>query len=113
MLNVDGAAAKILPLVEHAPNNGEQLHYALTLRYLDKGWNFDLKRRLMDWFEGTPTWEGGNSLTGYVRNVIGAITEKFTPQDRSYFVRQWRTHPAGAASSCVSASRNKSPTLTR
>jgi hypothetical protein len=51
----------------------------------------------MDWFEGTPTWEGGNSLTGYVRNVIGAITEKFTPQDRSYFVRQWKTHPAGAA----------------
>jgi putative membrane-bound dehydrogenase-like protein len=97
VLNVDGAATKILPLVEHAPNNGEQLHYALTLRYLDKGWNFDLKRRLMDWFEGTPTWEGGNSLTGYVRNVIGAITEKFTPQDRSYFVRQWRTHPAGAA----------------
>jgi putative membrane-bound dehydrogenase-like protein len=97
VLNLDGVAAKILPLVEHAPTNGEQLHYALTLRYLDKGWNSDLKRRLMDWFEGTPTWEGGNSLTGYVRNVIGAISPKFTPQERRDFVRQWRTHPAGAA----------------
>jgi putative membrane-bound dehydrogenase-like protein len=97
VLNVDGAAAKIMPLVEKAPTNGEQLHYALTLRYLNAGWNFDLKRRLMNWFEGTPGWEGGNSLTGYVRNVVTATSEKFTPQDRNYFVRQWRTHPAGAA----------------
>lgn len=96
-LNVDGAAAKIVPLVEKARTNGEQLHYALTLRYLNAGWNFDLKRRLMDWYERTPGWEGGNSLTGYVRNVVGAISEKFTPDDRSYFVRQWRRHPAGAA----------------
>jgi putative heme-binding domain-containing protein len=97
VLNVDGAAAKILPLVEHSRTNGEQLHYALTLRYLNAGWNFDLKRRLMDWFEGTPGWEGGNSLTGYVRNVVSAISEKFTPEERGYFVRQWRRHPAGAA----------------
>ena len=97
VLNVDGAAAKIIPLVEKARTNGEQLHYALTLRYLNAGWTFDIKRRLMDWYEGTPGWEGGNSLTGYVRNVVGATTEKFTPQERSYFVRQWRKHPAGAA----------------
>jgi putative heme-binding domain-containing protein len=97
VLNVDGAAAKILPLVEHARTNGEQLHYALTLRYLNAGWNFDLKRRLMDWFEGTVGWEGGNSLRGYVRNVVSAISEKFTPNDRGYIVRQWRKHPAGAA----------------
>lgn len=96
-LNVDGAAAKIIPLVEHAGTNGEQLHYALTLRYLNAGWNFDIKRRLMNWYEGTPGWEGGNSLTGYVRNVVGATSEKFTPQERNYFVRQWRSHPAGAA----------------
>jgi putative heme-binding domain-containing protein len=51
----------------------------------------------MDWYEGTPGWEGGNSLTGYVRNVVSATSEKFTPEDRSYFVRQWRQHPAGAA----------------
>jgi putative heme-binding domain-containing protein len=97
VLNIDGAAAKIMPLVEHAATHGEQLHYALTLRYLNAGWNFDLKRRLMDWYEGTPVWEGGNSLTGYVRNVVSATSEKFTPQDRSYFVKQWRRHPAGAA----------------
>jgi len=97
VLNLDGAAAKIMPLVEHAKTHGEQLHYALTLRYLNAGWNFDLKRRLMDWYEGTPVWEGGNSLTGYVRNVVSATSEKFTPEDRGYFVRQWRRHPAGAA----------------
>ena len=97
VLNLDGAAAKIMPLVEHAETHGEQLHYALTLRYLNAGWNFDLRRRLMDWYEGTPGWEGGNSLTGYVRNVVSAIIEKFTPEDRSYFLRNWRKHPAGAA----------------
>lgn len=97
VLNLGGAAAKIMPLVEHAQTHGQQLHYALTLRYLNAGWDFDLRRRLMDWYEGTPGWEGGNSLTGYVRNVVSATSEKFTPGDRSYFVRQWRRHPAGAA----------------
>jgi putative heme-binding domain-containing protein len=97
VLNVNGAAAKIMPLVEKAQTNGEQLHYALTLRYLKTGWNFDLKQRLMNWYEGTRGWEGGNSLTGYVSNVVGATSEKFTPEERNYFVRHWRKHPAGAA----------------
>lgn len=97
VLNVEGAAPKILRLVETAKTHGEQLHYALTLRYLNAGWTFDLKRRLMDWYEGTRGWEGGNSLTGYVSNIVGAITEKFTPEDRKYFVLQWAKRPAGVA----------------
>jgi putative heme-binding domain-containing protein len=97
VLNLDGAVAKIMPLVEHAETHGEQLHFALTLRYVNAGWNFDLRRRLMEWYEGTPGWEGGNSLTGYVRNVVSAIIERFSPEDRSYFLRNWRKHPAGAA----------------
>jgi putative heme-binding domain-containing protein len=96
-LNVDGAAAKIMPLVERSATNGIELHYALTLRYLNAGWSFDLKRRLMTWYEGTRSWEGGASLTGYVSNIVGATTEKFTPEERNYFVRHWRQHPAGAA----------------
>ncbi len=111
VLNLDGAAAKIIPLVEKAHTNGEQLHYALTLRYLNAGWTFDLKRRLMDWFEKTPGWEGGNSLTGYVRNVVGATSEKFTPEERAYFVASGERIPPGRRRLSESASPARSPTL--
>jgi len=97
VLNVEGAAAKIMPLVEKSQPVGLQLHYALTLRYLNSGWNFDLKRRLMEWYDGTRSWEGGNSLTGYVSNVVGATSEKFTPEERKYVVLQAKKYPAAAA----------------
>lgn len=97
MLNVNGAAAKILRLVETAPNHGEQLHYALTLRYLNAGWTLDLERRLMDWYDGTRGWEGGNSLTGYVSNVVAAIAERFTPYERRALIAEWVKHPAASA----------------
>jgi putative heme-binding domain-containing protein len=67
------------------------------LRYLDSGWTFDLKRRLLAWYGGTRDWEGGNSLTGYVSNVVGATTERFTPSDRKYFVQHGSEFPAAAA----------------
>jgi putative heme-binding domain-containing protein len=96
-LDVEGAAAKIMPLVEKAQTNGEQLHYALVLRYLDVGWNGPLATRLMDWYETTRGWEGGHSLTGYVSNIVGATSERFTPAERRDFILQWPKRPAGAA----------------
>jgi putative membrane-bound dehydrogenase-like protein len=97
VLNVAPAAEKIMRLVETSPDHGVQLHYALTLRYLNSGWTFDLKRRLLAWYEGTRDWEGGNSLTGYVSNIVGATTERFTPADRKYFVERGAQFPAAAA----------------
>jgi putative membrane-bound dehydrogenase-like protein len=97
VLNLAPAAEKIMRLVETSPNHGVQLHYALTLRYLNAGWTFDLKRRLLAWYEGTRDWEGGNSLTGYVANIVGATTERFTPADRKYFVQHGSQFPAAAA----------------
>jgi putative heme-binding domain-containing protein len=97
VLNLAPAAEKIMRLVETSPDHGVQLHYALTLRYLNVGWTFDLKRRLLAWYEGTRDWEGGNSLTGYVSNIVGATTERFTPADRKYFVQHGSQFPAAAA----------------
>jgi putative membrane-bound dehydrogenase-like protein len=97
VLNLAPAAEKIMKLVETSPNHGVQLHYALTLRYLNAGWTFDLKRRLLAWYEGTRDWEGGNSLTGYTSNIVGATTERFTPSDRKYFVQHGSQFPAAAA----------------
>jgi putative membrane-bound dehydrogenase-like protein len=97
VLNLAPATEKIMRLVETSPNHGVQLHYALTLRYLNAGWTFDLKRRLLAWYEGTRDWEGGNSLTGYVANIVGATTERFTPADRKYFVQHGSQFPAAAA----------------
>jgi putative membrane-bound dehydrogenase-like protein len=97
VLNLAPAAEKIMHLVETSPDHGVQLHYALTLRYLNDGWTFDLKRRLLAWYEGTRDWEGGNSLTGYVSNIVGATSERFTPSDRKYFVQHAAEFPAAAA----------------
>jgi len=97
VLNLAPAAEKLMRLVETSPDHGVQLHYALTLRYLNAGWTFDLKRRLLAWYEGTRDWEGGNSLAGYVSNIVGATSERFTPSDRKYFVQHGSEFPAAAA----------------
>jgi putative membrane-bound dehydrogenase-like protein len=103
-LNFDGAVGKLMPLVEKARTHGEQLHYAMTLRYLGAGWNFDLKHRLMQWYEGTREWEGGSSLVRYVYRIVGITTKRFTPLDRKNFLREGTKRPA-AATLILSASR--------
>lgn len=73
-----------------------QMHLALCARYVKQGWTPDVKQRLLTWYEGTKDVEGGNSLQGYLRNIVGATLEVFTPEERAAAVQTWATQPHAA-----------------
>ncbi|MCH7988209.1 MAG: hypothetical protein IID46_03555, partial [Planctomycetes bacterium] len=91
--DVDGAAEKIVIEMESADKPHKQMFYALTLRYVKSGWTFDLKRRLLDWFETTQRWEGGNSMQPYLANIVGGSLERFTPEERKQLLVSWAARP--------------------
>src|SRR6185436_4668282 len=70
-----------------------QMHYAMCLRYIATGWTFDLKRRYLDWYETTKDLEGGNSLQGYLRNIVAGTLDYYTPEDRKQLILAWKARP--------------------
>jgi putative heme-binding domain-containing protein len=108
--HVDAESAKILAFLQHrdatekivaamlsAKSRERAIDYALTLRYLNVGWNFELKRSLLDWFESTRDWEGGHSFTPFLANIVGATLERFQPDERAKFLADWSKHPHAAS----------------
>lgn len=95
-LNVPEAAGALLHALEASKYQAVQTHYALCLRYVRDGWSSDDKRRLLTWYETTRDWEGGNSLQGFLRNIVTGCLERFTPADRRSFILSWKEHPHAA-----------------
>ncbi|MFO1020534.1 MAG: HEAT repeat domain-containing protein [Planctomycetales bacterium] len=93
VLQVEGAAPVLVKAMTVQTDLATGLHYALCLRYLKTGWDFTLKRELLDWYETTREWEGGNSLQGYVRNIVAGSAERFTPDDRKTLLTSWQSRP--------------------
>jgi putative membrane-bound dehydrogenase-like protein len=95
-LNVPGAAQALIQAIESAKDNSIETHYALCLRYVRTGWKGEDKRRLLAWYETTRDWEGGNSLQGFLRNIVTGCLEQFTPEERRQFILDWKERPHGA-----------------
>lgn len=95
-LNVPGAASALLHGLDASKDNSTETHYALCARYVRDGWTQEDKRRLLSWYETTRDWEGGNSLQGYLRNILTGCLERFTPEDRRMFILAWKERPHAA-----------------
>jgi len=54
-LNAPSAVAKTVALLKNAPTQEEQVTYAVHLRNVKAGWNVDLRRTYLSW------WNGGRS----------------------------------------------------
>ena len=93
VLQTPGAAEKIVAAMEAESDQAQRIHYAVTLRYLDAGWDVALKRRLLDWYEGTREWEGGASFAPYLANIVGGSLARCTPTDRVALLREWKERP--------------------
>ncbi|MEX2287932.1 MAG: HEAT repeat domain-containing protein [Planctomycetaceae bacterium] len=91
------AAEKIVAALETAKSRERAIDYALTLRYINVGWNYELKRKLLDWYETTRDWEGGYSFTPFLANIVGATLERYQPEDRGKLLADWRTRPHAAS----------------
>jgi hypothetical protein len=101
---VPEATPEFVALLHKNPSPQERMHYALCLRYLNVGWTNDLKRSYLDWYDKTGDLEGGNSLQGYLRNIVAGTLDQFTPAERKQFILAWKERPH-AARVIISASQ--------
>lgn len=68
-LEAPDAAAKTVALLEQAPTQEEQIHYAQALRSLKKGWSAATRKSYFSWFVKASQYRGGNSLGGFMTNM--------------------------------------------
>ncbi len=55
--------------VTAARSDRQQMIYAYNLRHATAGWTPALRREYFSWFPRTAAWKGGNSFTGFIRNI--------------------------------------------
>jgi putative heme-binding domain-containing protein len=60
----------------------QQIHYFYCLRLLHDGWTKEQKAALIDWYEQTRAWSGGNSFTPFLANIFRDALGAFDVADR-------------------------------
>jgi putative heme-binding domain-containing protein len=78
-----GVIAKTVALLERVATQAEQLHYAFVLRNVEKGWTSEERRRYFEWFQGAQGYRGGNSFTGFVRNVRNEAASHLSEKEKT------------------------------
>lgn len=95
-LQTPGAAEKLVASLEKESVQEKQIHLALVLRYLNEGWNTDLKTRYIKWYETSKSLDGGHSFVPYLENIVSATFPRLTPQERLVLMESWKEHPYAA-----------------
>ncbi|MEZ6125056.1 MAG: family 16 glycoside hydrolase [Planctomycetaceae bacterium] len=75
------AAAKLVPMLEAAPTQEEQIDYARTLRHQTVGWTPDLQERYFKWFTRAASYEGGSSFKLFVDNIKGGAVSRLNDEE--------------------------------
>ncbi len=96
VLQVPGAATKIVSAMETADRSSQQMHYALALRYLNRDWSFELNRRILDWYEETQDWEAGANLRPDLASIVAGSLHRFRPEEYKQLLLTWRERPFAA-----------------
>ena len=68
-LEAPDAATKTVALLEQAPTQEEQIHYAQALKSLKGGWTPATRKAYFSWFVKASQYKGGNSLRGFMANM--------------------------------------------
>ena len=76
-----GYGGSIAKMLENQPDQ-TQIHMALTLRNLAKGWTLDEKKTYFNWFEKARNWSGGNSYQKFLINIDKEAYENSTDVER-------------------------------
>lgn len=63
------AAAQLIPALEQAPTQEEQIDYAAALRHLQNGWTPELRERYFRWFVSAAGYRGGSSFALFLNNI--------------------------------------------
>lgn len=109
-LDVPETVPSLVKALERAETPAEQVHYVLCLSQTKSGWTPAARTALVRWYEKTGGWEGGNSLQGYIRNILGGVTyevagksarvtgclDHFDPAERKKYLLSWKQNPLTA-----------------
>lgn len=72
--------SKTLKLLNDAPTQEEQVHYATTLAHIRQGWTIAQRRQILDWLQEARRFPGGKLVNQTVQNLIisyrSSLTEK-------------------------------------
>lgn len=68
-LDTPAVIGKALELLDAAPSQEEQMHYAYCLRVVTWGWSMEQRRRYLKWFDKAAGYRGGASFQGFCRNI--------------------------------------------
>ncbi len=89
--------AKLLQaLKDSAGDRPQQIHYFYCLRLLRDGWTAEQKADLLAWYDGTRTWTGGHSFSGFLENILRDAAGIFTADDAARLLAQGERYPQAA-----------------
>jgi len=81
-LDAPDAIEKTLKLMAEAPTQEEQMHYALCLRDVKKGWTIEQRREYFSWFIKASSYRGGASFRGFIDNIRKAAVKTLSDEEK-------------------------------
>ena len=82
-LEAPSAPAKIVPMMENAPTQEEQMDLARTIRVATVGWTPELRRAYFSWFSRAGDFKGGPSLGGFLNNIKTDAIATLSPAEKA------------------------------
>ena len=81
-LQVPDALGRIVGELSTSPSQENQIHYAMTLRNAQQGWNPKLREQYFQAFTDIRSARGGMSFGGFIENIKGAAVKNLTLDQR-------------------------------
>jgi len=69
LLERNDSYGSVIQKMASNPPQGQQVHYALSLRNATTGWTLDLRERYFRWFDAARTTSGGVSFGGFLDRI--------------------------------------------
>ncbi len=79
----EGVVGKIIrALLDAKGDRLQQIHYFYCLHFLPDAWTPAEKSQIVEWYEGTREWSGGNSFPGHLQNIYKEALAAYDLADR-------------------------------
>jgi len=82
-LRTDGSIEAMLQILESADSADDQMHIALMLREVDRGWSIDQRRRYFRWFRRANAYTGGRTNGEFTRQIRQDAEATLNDQERT------------------------------
>lgn len=76
-------ASKAIALIESSPTQEEQIEYARSIRFLQAGWNSDLRTKYFEWFLKAANYRGGASFEKFIEFIRNDAVASIPADEKS------------------------------